>query len=112
MVPVGIAYGSDPSVALRMLEAIARENEQILKEPAPVATFEGFGDNTLNLMVRCYLGSLEFRLATITELHSEINRQFTKAGIEIAFPQRDIHLDTNAPLEIHLKRSRDGDSKS
>ena len=103
-IPVGIAYGSDTAQALELLRIIASEHPQVLAEPAPIATFDAFGDNTLNLTLRCYLDSLEFRLSTITELYSRINQRFTEAGIEIAFPQRDVHLSTLSPLEIKLKR--------
>ena len=57
-----------------------------------MATFEQFADSTLNLVLRCYVPDLDFRLRTTSELHTEINRRFTKAGIEIAFPQQDIHI--------------------
>ncbi len=67
-------------------------------------TFEGFGDNALNLVLRCYLETLEFRLLTTTELHTAINQKFNEAGIVIAFPQRDVHLDTTQPLEVRLHR--------
>ncbi len=43
-------------------------------------------------MLRCYLPDMDNRLKTITELNSEIDRRFKEAEIEIAFPQRDLHL--------------------
>jgi len=70
-------------------------------------TFEGFGDNALTLLIRCYLDSLEFRLLTVTELHTAINKKFNDAGIAIAFPQRDIHLDTTHPLEVRIRKDDD-----
>ncbi|MEZ6119455.1 MAG: hypothetical protein R3C28_23200 [Pirellulaceae bacterium] len=66
----------------------------ILDDPAPIASFESFGDSTLDLVLRCYLPDLENRLTTITDLHRAIDEQFNKAGIEIAFPQQDIHIRT------------------
>ena len=50
--------------------------------------------------------SLERRLHTITELHSGINDVFAEEGINIAFPQRDVHLDTSAPLSIRMLRGK------
>ncbi|MEJ2593502.1 MAG: hypothetical protein P8178_19335 [Candidatus Thiodiazotropha sp.] len=73
--------------------------------PAPVATFDAFGDKALSLVLRTYLGAMENRLATITGLHEAINRKFNEAGISIAFPQRDLHLDTDAPLDIRISRT-------
>ncbi len=55
-------------------------------------------------MLRCFVGSQNDRMPTITELHEEINRKFIDAGIVIAFPQRDVHLDTSRPLDIRIRR--------
>jgi potassium efflux system protein len=45
---------------------------------------------------------LDYRLATITELHRLINQKFLRAGIGIAYPQRDVHLETSKPLDVHI----------
>jgi potassium efflux system protein len=66
----------------------------ILKDPPSMATFEGFGDNSLNLTLRTYLPSLDNRLKVVHELHTAIDQAFRQAGIEIAFPQRDLHIRT------------------
>ena len=58
----------------------------------PFGGFEGFGDNSLTLLLRAYLSSVDHRVPTITDLHKSINRKFEQAGIVIAFPQRDIHV--------------------
>ena len=55
-------------------------------------TFEQFADSSLTLSLRAYLPDLENRMGTITELHTEINKRFAAAGIEIAFPQQDLHI--------------------
>ena len=102
LVSVGIAYGSDVRKALELLGDVARENEFVLDDPAPVITFEAFGDNALMLYARCYVSSLDHRLETITALHQAIYDKFEDGGIVIAFPQRDVHLDTSKPLEIRL----------
>jgi potassium efflux system protein len=105
VIAVGVEYGSDTAEALRLLAEVAAEHPQILDDPAPVVTFEGFGDNALNLFLRCYLETLEFRLAVITELHQAINDKFRAAGIGIAFPQRDIHLRSSEPIEVRMRRA-------
>jgi small-conductance mechanosensitive channel len=51
-------------------------------------------------------------LATITALHQAINDEYAEAGISIAFPQRDVHLDTARPLEINVRRSPSRISRS
>ncbi|MEZ6133577.1 MAG: mechanosensitive ion channel [Pirellulaceae bacterium] len=92
VVNVGVAYGSDTQEACELIRKVCAEHKNILREPATAVTFEGFGDNSLNLVVRAYLDSLEHRLQTIHELHQQIYLAFNAAGIEIAFPQRDLHI--------------------
>ena len=92
VVNVGVAYGTDTDQARELLLEVANEHPIIMQDPAPMATFEQFADSTLNLVLRCYVPDLDFRLRTTSELHTEINRRFTRAGIEIAFPQQDIHI--------------------
>lgn len=105
VIPVGIEYGSDTRQALDLLTKVAAEHPKILDDPAPMITFEGFGDNALNLVLRCYLETLEFRLTVMTELHQAIDDKFRAAGIGIAFPQRDIHLRSAEPIEIMMRRT-------
>jgi len=102
IINVGAAYGSDVRKALALLLAAAEENESVLKDPKPFASFEGFGDNALHLVLRAYLGSMDNRLATISALHQAINDKFEAAGISIAFPQRDLHLFSTEPLDVRL----------
>ncbi|MEA3639987.1 MAG: mechanosensitive ion channel [Lamprobacter sp.] len=103
VIAVGIEYGSDTRKALALLAEAAAEHPKILDDPAPLITFEGFGNNALNLFLRCYLETLEFRLTVITELHQAIDDKFRAAGIGIAFPQRDLHLRSAAPVEIMMR---------
>jgi potassium efflux system protein len=106
MVVVGVAYGTDVDRALALMRQAAEESERVLDEPAPLLTFEGFGDNALNLILRAYVGSIDHRLGTITALHKAINDKFEEAGIVIAFPQRDFHLDAAAPLRVRIEDGR------
>jgi potassium efflux system protein len=103
-VPVGVAYGSDVEKAMLLMEETAAENTNVLKEPSPSIIFEAFGDNTLNLVLRCFVGSQDVRMITRTQLHQAINKRFNETGITIAFPQRDVHLDTLKPLEVRISR--------
>ena len=89
---IGIAYGSDTRKACKLLEQICAQHENLLVDPSPTVTFEGFGDSTLNIVVRCFLGALDKRLQTIHELNTTINERFNEEKIEISFPQRDLHI--------------------
>lgn len=108
LISVGIAYGSNVPVAMRLLEEAAGENESVLDDPAPSVIFETFGDNALTLMLRCFVDSIELRYPTISALNEAINDKFNQAGIVIAFPQRDLHLDMREPLRVHIEASHQG----
>jgi len=104
VIAVGIDYGSDVPLALRLLEESAKEHPRVLADPPPFVVFEGFGDNALNLTLRCYVESIDHRLTTTTDLNLAIDRKFIEAGLSISFPQRDVHLDTKSPLDIRIHR--------
>ncbi len=104
VISVGIAYGSDVTRALKIVLETAENHERVIDDPEPMVTFENFGDNALDIKLRCYIGSMDYRLQTLSELNQTINREFEAAGIVIAFPQRDIHLDTSQPLDVHIHR--------
>lgn len=91
-ISVGVAYGSDTQKACSLLLEVAHANPNILADPPPLATFDQFGDSTLNLTLRAYIPNMEDRLSTISELHTAIDQKFKDAGIEIAFPQLDLHM--------------------
>ena len=94
---VGVAYGTDTRRVLDLLKEICSGIPDILNDPAPIITFEQFGDSTLNIVVRYYLASLDNRLGTISELHNQIHERFNAERIEIAFPQMDVHLKPEPP---------------
>jgi potassium efflux system protein len=106
IVPVGVAYGSDVQRAMELMMRAARESKYVLKKPKPMVTFESFEDNSLLLKLRCFIGSVDDRLSAISDLHVSIDRKFREADISIAFPQRDVHIDTTRPLEIKVSREK------
>jgi potassium efflux system protein len=96
-IKVGIAYGSDTDLACRLLKETAANHPLILKDPEPVATFDGFGASTLDFTLRCFLPSMEKRLMTIHELNTTINEKFQAANLEMAYPQTDVYIKTVPP---------------
>ncbi len=98
VINVGVGYGQDTVLARALLVKVAKDNSVVLNDPEPIATFEGFGDSCLTLLLRCFIPSLDDRLQVITELHEAIDREFRAQGLEIAFPQRDIHIRTMAAI--------------
>ena len=106
---VGIAYGSPVREAERLLLKAVNENDKIIKSPEPFVLFADFGDNALVFEVYFWINVrrlMEKRLAE-SGVRFRIDELFREAGIGIAFPQRDIHLDTQRPLEFRLIDSKD-----
>ncbi len=103
-IPVGIAYDSDVKKAMALMNEAAVENDAVLDDPEPSVVFEAFGDSTLQLMLRCFVGLQDDRMPTLTALHEAINDKFHEAGIVMAFPQRDVHLNTSQALDVRIKR--------
>jgi potassium efflux system protein len=92
IVEVGVAYGSDIEKVFEILSAAASEHPAVLSDPAPQILFAGFGSSSLDFEVRVWLPEVSLRLPTQSELRTDIDRRFRTAGIEIPFPQRDLHL--------------------
>ncbi|MCP5537145.1 MAG: mechanosensitive ion channel [Akkermansiaceae bacterium] len=90
--PVGIAYGSDTALATRVLLEIADNNADVLDTPSPEVLFVAFGNSTLDFILRGYVASPEKLIQAQSSLHYQIDEGFRRAGIEIAFPQTDIHI--------------------
>ncbi len=95
VIPVGTAYGSDTEKVRDILLAIAAENVSVAKTgslPKPKVLFRGFGDSSLNFELRVFLYNINDRLDIISDLNFAIDKAFRKEGIEIPFPQRDLHV--------------------
>jgi len=96
--PVGVAYGTDVNLLRSTLLEVANAHRTVLKHPAPVLHFAGFGDSSLDFQLRVFLRDAGQRITTASELRYAILAALNKAGIEIPFPQRDVHIkDGEAP---------------
>jgi len=91
-IPVGVAYGSDIPLVIKTLIACATGNPMLVETPEPQVLFLHFGDSSLEFELRVFVSDVRNSMSTISELHQEITRRFREANIEIAFPQRDLHL--------------------
>ncbi|MCB1687429.1 MAG: mechanosensitive ion channel [Halioglobus sp.] len=100
--PVGVAYGSDAVLALKILADTVADDDRILADPAPSIIFSDFGESSLNMVCRFYIDNVDNMWPVKTALHLEIYRRFEEAGIVISFPQHDVHLDSEKPLRISL----------
>ncbi len=101
-IPVGIVYGSDTKLAEKLLLQAARKNPRVLSKPAPEVVFKGFGDSSLSFELRVFINGMENWIPMLHELNLTIDNTFKEAGVTIAFPQQDVHLDATGPLEVRV----------
>ncbi|WP_310599190.1 mechanosensitive ion channel domain-containing protein [Desulfobulbus sp.] len=104
MIPVGLAYGNDVRRAMQLMQEAAEQHPQVLDEPRAMVTFDSFGDNALLLNLRCFIGSVDNRVRIKSALHLAIDDKFRQAGLCMAFPQRDVHLDAPTPFTVRIVR--------
>ncbi len=97
-IPVGVSYSSDPDLVRRVLLEVADGHPGVLKDPKPDVLLEEFGESSLNFMLRVW--TREFSTVPGV-LRSQLNYAISKAlkthGIEIPFPQRDLHIRSGFP---------------
>lgn len=96
-VPVGVAYGTNREMILEILQKVADENESVIADPPPVALFIGFGDSSLDFELRAWTSNLKRIMVVRSELAMAIGDALDEAGVEIPFPQRDLHVRSLPP---------------
>lgn len=88
---IGATYGSDPNKILDILMEVAMNNKDTLKNPAPQALFSEFGDSSLNFKLRFWV-HYEVGLQAKSDVSIGVYNAFKEHGIEIPFPQQDVHI--------------------
>lgn len=110
VINVGVAYGSDTQKTTELLLRAAKEHPLVLDDPAPQVVFHSFGASSLDFVLRCFLPNMDNRNTVLHELNTAIDRLFREAGIEIAFPQHDLHIRTLPNLAESLAAAPGKDS--
>ncbi len=105
VIRVGVAYGSDTNHTRRILLDVAKKSPLVLDDPPPTAVFSEFGDSSLNFDLRVYVASIDNFVPVRHALNMAIEQGLREAKIPIPFPQRDLHMDTERPLEVHVRRA-------
>ena len=110
-VPVGVAYGSDLEKAKELMLESAAVTRRVLKDPGPVCLLAGFGDSTVNLELRVWINDPQNGIGSVkSDLLWGIWQRFQEHGIELPFPQRDVHLKSIP--EIRVRTGPEGGTKA
>lgn len=101
---VGVAYGSPTRKVARLFEEAVCAEEGVLDDPAPRIIFEDFGDSALifDAFFWCNVGGERELRVIRSNIRHRLTESFENNGITIAFPQRDVHLDSTKPLQIEV----------
>jgi small-conductance mechanosensitive channel len=91
-IPVGVAYGSDVPSVMKILLESAEDHPSVVSTPKTQVFFRGFGESSLDFEIRLHIVDIDSRFIVESEILQEIDRQFREAGVEIPFPQRDLHV--------------------
>jgi len=107
---LGVGYGADPSQVLALLLKTAGQIKGVVLHPEPSAFFTGFGKSALEFSVRVWTFDFDNWFAIRSELATQVHRALTEAGIEIPFPQTDLHLRSVSPeaMAMFAARAREG----
>ncbi|MGB0937900.1 MAG: mechanosensitive ion channel family protein [Colwellia sp.] len=105
---VGVAYGSPCKKVAEILLQITKAQSEVLEDPRPAVFFKDFGDNSLLFEVSFWIHSkVEGGLKHVSsDIRFEIDDVFKEHGIEIAFPQRDLHVDGSLTINKPIEESR------
>ncbi len=104
-VGVGVAYGSDVALVERLLIEAMQKEPRVLRRPRPAVRFDGFGDSSLDFTMLPWIDDPEQRYVVSSALRHLVDAAFREHGVEIPFPQTDIHLRAgDATLQVALER--------
>jgi small-conductance mechanosensitive channel len=94
-VKVGVAYGSDTRLVTKILLDCAQQNKSISPHPLPFVRFSNFGDSSLDFEIFFWVKEPFLVEHARSELRYAIDDEFRKNGVQIPFPQRDLHIKSN-----------------
>lgn len=101
---VGVSYSSNLDTVLKALNEVAEEHPKIMRTPPHQVHLSEFGDSSWDMHLRVWIPNVKERYILRNELHQAIVRKFADMGIEIPFPQRDLHVRSSVSLPVdHLK---------
>ena len=102
--PVGVSYSADPPMVREALLDACKGNPQILQSPAPQVFFKGFGDSALEFELLVWIALPHQQMIISSELYFAVEASLKRYGVEVPFPQRDLHIRTGSlPIDVSPK---------
>lgn len=107
-IPLGVSYESDPERVRQVLLEVARDHPDVLLDPAPDVIFTSFGESSLDFELRIWTSKQVTTPRIITsDIYFNVFAAFKREGIEIPFPQRDLHLRSSSiPVGVDASGQR------
>ena len=91
-IPIGIAYDADTQKAKDLIRDVALELDWVMRDPPPRVVVRNFGESSVDLQARVWIGDPRRRMDTISHVTDRIKTVFQEKGIEIPYPKRDIYI--------------------
>ena len=117
---VGVAYGLDIQLVKKLLLESATEHPAVLSSPEPAVIFSNFGASSLDFTLRFWVRHVDLGVSASSEIREAIDRKFREHGVEIPFPQMDVHVrsgdgavrvEMEDGLRKHVEAAREGAEK-
>ena len=99
-IKVGVSYDSDLDTVLRCLQEVAEEHPKVMQKPLPDVIFRSFGDSSWNMDLRVWISHPKRHHIIRSEMNIAIVKKFREYGVEIPFPQRDLHVRSPLPVPL------------
>jgi small-conductance mechanosensitive channel len=103
-IPIGVSYGADIDLATRLMLESAHESPRILNHPPPNCLLTGFGDSSVDFELRVWIADPELGVGNVADdVLRRVWHRFKDNGVEIPFPQRDVHIKQPAELVVRTE---------
>ncbi len=110
--PIGVAYKTDLHKAIALAIEAAKACERVIETPAPQCLLTGFGDSAVDLELRVWIRDPQNGIANVrSDVLLQVWDRFREHGIEIPFPQRDVHLSADAPVPVVIEGAKKASTK-
>jgi small-conductance mechanosensitive channel len=102
-IDVSVAYGSDVPLVKKVMLDVAQRDGRVRKRPLPDVLLKAFGESSIDFTVRVWLNRPDDIPTVSSDLRFSLHAAFERSGIQMPFPQRDIHLRSAEPLTVRVE---------